>query len=420
MSAPLISVKGLGKKFSRNEQITRQQIRRHVLQAMFGRLSPPPKTALEENQFWALHDINFDVKRGQALGIIGYNGAGKTTLLNILAGFSKPDIGEVNMKGRIVSLINLTNGMQDNLTGRENIYTKGALNGLSETEIQGRAQQIIDFAELEYCIDAPYKTYSSGMKMRLAFAINIHSDADIFLVDEVLSVGDFMFRNKCLAKINSLYSNVAFILVSHSMGDIIGFCASVMMLSKGSQAFLGDAREGASLYLEPDREPNQQEDSTPTSFVFKKFVPELLNSSEKCEIVKITVNDKPQSKEQITLNPRTPFKLEILLNLPKRLSRVTVRIAFVTPDNDLAAAETSDFDFHLKDLSAGHHTVRINAPSLCLYAGVFSCYCIIRSSKEILLRKPLFEFNYQEKASQDLYHTAIRQMFEWTFLHRKE
>ncbi len=233
MSEELIRVRALAKKFSRNPLGLQKNITRRVFAALFHRRLKGKNLALEEGEFWALKDVSFSVRRGEALGIIGHNGAGKTTLLNILSSYSTPDNGSAEHDGRLVSLINLSNGLIGTLSGRENIYTRGTLNGLTHKEIAASEADIIDFAELGDAIDAPFKTYSSGMKMRLAFSINIHSRADVFLIDEVLSVGDMAFRNKCYEHFQSLKGSTAMILVSHSMSDIERFCDKAVFLDSG-------------------------------------------------------------------------------------------------------------------------------------------------------------------------------------------
>jgi ABC-type polysaccharide/polyol phosphate transport system ATPase subunit len=248
MSKPLVKILGLAKKYSRNRGTTRRLVRINVLQTLFGLSNRNNWADDGREQFFALDDVSFSVKRGEVMGIIGHNGAGKTTLLDILAGHFLPDAGSVKLTGRVVSLINLTNGMSGDLTGRENIFTKMALYGLTKKQTQARVQEIIDFAELAHCIDAPYRTYSSGMKMRLAFAINVHSDADVVLIDEVLSVGDMAFRNKCFNHFQKIKSQVAIVLVSHSMNDIVRFCDEAILLQGGKIKHVGAPSKIVELY----------------------------------------------------------------------------------------------------------------------------------------------------------------------------
>tara|TARA_Y100001960_G_scaffold131366_1_gene139626 strand:- start:926 stop:2074 length:1149 start_codon:yes stop_codon:yes gene_type:complete len=203
---------------------------------------------LNVGEFWAVRNVSFRLKRGQALGIIGLNGSGKTTLLRLLAGQMLPDGGEIRSVGQIATLMDLTTGFQMNASGRRNIFLRGALLGRTSDEMNDRCESIIHFADLGDAIEAPVSTYSSGMLMRLAFSITVETDPDILIIDEILSVGDFQFRQKCLAKIRDLRARSSFILVSHSLADIKVFCDEAIVLNQGEVAFFGDPSEAVELY----------------------------------------------------------------------------------------------------------------------------------------------------------------------------
>lgn len=190
---------------------------------------------LRRDEFWALQDVNFEVHRGECLGLIGHNGAGKSTLLKILNGLIRPDRGRVTMRGRIGALIELGAGFNPILTGRENIQTQGALIGFSAAEVAKKLDAIIDFAELRDFIDMPLQNYSSGMKVRLGFAVWAQMEPDILLVDEVLAVGDVGFRAKCLDRIGELKKRCAFIFVSHSMAQVTRVATSILHLDHGQE-----------------------------------------------------------------------------------------------------------------------------------------------------------------------------------------
>ena len=253
MSETLVEVQNLWKKFARDDVAIRQNLRTHLWAALLGRRVSSSDTILPDKEFWALQDINFSVKRGEALGIMGHNGAGKSTLMNILSGLSKADKGDVLMHGRVVSLLNLANGLNGELTGRENIYRKAVLNGLSEDEAYASEQQIIDFAELADFIDAPYRTYSSGMQMRLAFATNINSGADIFLLDEVFGVGDGAFNKKCVNFWKEIKPNIAIIMVSHGPGQILDMCEKAILLNNGQCIAYDSSKQITQLYANSGR-----------------------------------------------------------------------------------------------------------------------------------------------------------------------
>ena len=205
--------------------------------------------SLRKDEFWAVRDLSFEVRRGECLGLIGHNGAGKSTLLKMLNSLNRPDSGRITMRGRIGALIELSAGFNPILTGRENIFNQAALLGFSKKETEAKFDLIVDFSELEDFLDMPLQSYSSGMKVRLGFAVSAQLEPDIMLVDEVLSVGDIGFRYKCLNRISELQKACAFILVSHSMPQIARVCSHVMHLDQGKILFHGSSiKEGIDSY----------------------------------------------------------------------------------------------------------------------------------------------------------------------------
>ncbi|MEM9741765.1 MAG: ABC transporter ATP-binding protein [Pseudomonadota bacterium] len=193
-----------------------------------------------QTEFWALRNVSFSVAKGEAIGIVGRNGAGKTTLLRILAGQIPPDSGVVRLMGASEAMIDLAAGFNMSATGRKNVYIRGALLGRSRDDLKAIESEIVEFAELDDAIDAPLRTYSSGMLMRLAFSIVVHTSPTLLIIDEILAVGDFRFRQKCLAKIRDLRATSAFVFVSHSMNDVRNFCDTVLVLHEGEAVFLGE------------------------------------------------------------------------------------------------------------------------------------------------------------------------------------
>jgi lipopolysaccharide transport system ATP-binding protein len=213
-----------------------------------GRL-PKPET------IWALKDVSFEVKRGQVLGIIGQNGAGKSTLLKILSRVAAPTSGEARVKGRIASLLEVGTGFHPELTGRENIYLNGAILGMTKAEIRTKFDEIVAFSEVEQFIDTPVKRYSSGMYVRLAFAVAAHLEPEILIVDEVLAVGDAEFQKKCLGKMQAVAGNGRTVLfVSHNMAAVQNLCSQGLVLTAGGLAFHGLVSEAIDCYLGPSSE----------------------------------------------------------------------------------------------------------------------------------------------------------------------
>ncbi len=202
------------------------------------------------DEFWALHDVSFRVQRGDVVGIIGRNGAGKSTLLKILSRITEPTRGRVAIRGRVASLLEVGTGFHHELTGRENIYLNGAILGMTRVEIKGKFDEIVAFAEFEQFLDTPVKRYSSGMRVRLAFAVAAHLEPEILIVDEVLAVGDANFQKKCLSKMQDVGQGGRTVLfVSHSMPAITRLCTRAVMLSEGRVVGDGPTHQVVGVYL---------------------------------------------------------------------------------------------------------------------------------------------------------------------------
>jgi len=204
---------------------------------------------LGDDEVWALRGVSFEVKQGEILGIIGRNGAGKSTLLKILSRVTSPTKGEVRIKGRIASLLEVGTGFHPELTGRENIFLNGAILGMTKGEIRTKLNEITAFAEVDKFLDTPVKRYSSGMYVRLAFAVAAHLESEILIVDEVLAVGDAQFQKKCLGKIGDVaHEGRTVLFVSHNMNAITALCPKVIVLKEGSVIFNGKAEESLNYY----------------------------------------------------------------------------------------------------------------------------------------------------------------------------
>jgi lipopolysaccharide transport system ATP-binding protein len=205
----------------------------------------------EDEYIWALRDINFNVKQGEVLGIIGKNGAGKSTLLKILSKVTAPSTGEIKIKGRIASLLEVGTGFQAELSGRENIFLNGAILGMTRNEIKSKFDEIVDFSGVERYIDTPVKRYSSGMYVRLAFAVAAHLEPEILIIDEVLAVGDVEFQKKCLGKMKdvSQKDGRTVLFVSHNLSAVTNLCDRVIMLDQGKVLMDADAETTVSFYL---------------------------------------------------------------------------------------------------------------------------------------------------------------------------
>src|SRR6202453_1883557 len=261
MSETMISVENVGKLYTLKHKIagerysTFRDVITRVALAPFRALSGKGRNTAGSNaetaeDFWAIKDVSFQVNQGDVVGIIGANGAGKSTLLKILSRITEPTIGRIRIKGRVASLLEVGTGFHAELTGRENIFLNGAVLGMSRNEIKDKFDEIVAFAGVEQFLDTPVKRYSSGMYVRLAFAVAAHLEPEILLVDEVLAVGDATFKKKCLGKMQDVSQQGRTVLiVSHNMAMIRSLCSRTIVLSAGSVASDGDVDDGIQQYL---------------------------------------------------------------------------------------------------------------------------------------------------------------------------
>jgi lipopolysaccharide transport system ATP-binding protein len=223
---------------------------RETLQNLAGRLAFWKKREPTTREFWALKDITFEVQPGEVVGLIGRNGAGKSTLLKILSRITAPSVGEVRLRGRVGSLLEVGTGFHPELSGRENIFLNGSILGMSQSEIRRKFDEIVAFAEVERFLDTPVKRYSSGMYGRLAFAVAAHLEPEILVVDEVLAVGDAEFQKKCLKKMGDVaHEGRTILFVSHDMGAIQAICNRTVLLDQGRMQTFGPTREVVGEYL---------------------------------------------------------------------------------------------------------------------------------------------------------------------------
>lgn len=243
----LIKVDGLSKKFCRDLKQSLWYGVKDITRELAGL---ELKKELRKNEFWALDDVSFEVKRGECLGLIGRNGAGKSSMLKLLTNLIKPDKGQIEMKGRVTALIELGSGFNPILTGRENIFINASVLGFKKREVDELLEEIIEFSEIEEFIDTPVQYYSSGMKVRLGFSVAVHMKPDILILDEVLAVGDAGFKIKSINKMHEMMNDAAVIFVNHSMTTISRICNKVMFLEGGKVKYQGsDIMEGVQNYL---------------------------------------------------------------------------------------------------------------------------------------------------------------------------
>lgn len=248
MTDAALRLDGVYKKFRKGELYDSL---RDLIPALGKRLlRRTARDTLSTREFWALQDVSFDVHRGEAFGIIGSNGAGKSTILKLLSGIMPPTKGRVQVHGRLSALIEVSAGFHPDLTGRENIYLNGTILGMTRAEIRQRFDAIVAFSELEDFLDTPVKRYSSGMFARLGFSVAVHVEPEILIVDEVLSVGDYLFQQKCLEKMNEVMAGDATIIfVSHNLRAVAALCERSLLLDHGRVVQIGSTNETIKGYL---------------------------------------------------------------------------------------------------------------------------------------------------------------------------
>lgn len=280
----LIVVKSVSKKFCKD---FKQSLWYGLTDLFFEFFGKKRKHELRKKEFWAVKDISFELKRGQCLGLIGHNGAGKSTLLKMLNGLIKPDEGSIEMNGKVGALIELGAGFNPILTGRENIFINGAILGFSKKEIDEKLKDIIDFSEISEFIDMPVQSYSSGMKVRLGFAVAAQLEPDILIIDEVLAVGDLNFRKKCIEKIDTLKKNTATIFVSHNLNQVERISDNILILDKGKNLYFGEINLGINKFYQINNNYNI------TSITF--------NSIDKIETIKEINIENTQDNNNLNL-----------------------------------------------------------------------------------------------------------------------
>jgi lipopolysaccharide transport system ATP-binding protein len=363
-------------------------------------LHPTHKTEdskLRPSEFWANQNISFEVKRGECLGLIGHNGAGKTTLLKMLNGLIKPDTGSIEMRGRIGALIALGAGFNPILTGRENVYVNGSILGLHKKEIDAKLAEIIDFAEIEGAIDAPVRTYSSGMQVRLGFAVAaILTKPDVLILDEVLAVGDIGFTTKCLNIIREKVAESAVILVSHSMQTISSFCDSAIHLGNGS-IIIGPTYTSECIDSYTDHFENPMVTSG-------KGGVDVLN-------IKISQDDAGtvSSSSNIAVQG-LPWNLEFDLHIDPPNGSVSVKVYVMDesllPIIELPLTNPSGGE---KTYASGKHCLNLNMGIQDLNSGKYclTITCVRTDDNAILMRKQGC-FHFQVSAAQHGWAKVIR------------
>jgi lipopolysaccharide transport system ATP-binding protein len=261
MSDAIITVEQLSKRYIIGRKRPKDEGIRHIVEdavrAPFKWLTESSRAAEKatKEEFWALQDVSFEIKRGDVVGVVGRNGAGKSTLLKVLSRITEPTTGRISIDGRVASLLEVGTGFHPELTGRENIYLNGAILGMSRVEIKRKFDEIVAFSEVEKFLDTPVKRYSSGMYVRLAFAVAAHLEPEILVVDEVLAVGDAQFQKKCLGKMSEVAKGGRTVLfVSHNMAAVMNLCKNCLLMEKGRLTMYDESEKVISAFLNEARQ----------------------------------------------------------------------------------------------------------------------------------------------------------------------
>lgn len=345
MADTVIEVENLSKKYiigHQRENAARYESLRDVMangvKSFWRSLSGRQSDSFQpKEEFWALKDVSFEVKQGEVIGIIGRNGAGKSTLLKILSRITEPTTGRIKIKGRVASLLEVGTGFHPELTGRENIYLNGSILGMSRAEIQAKFDEIVDFAEVEKFLDTPVKFYSSGMYVRLAFAVAAHLEPEILVVDEVLAVGDAAFQKKCLGKMGDVATKEGrtVLFVSHNMTAVKSLCTKAIWVHQGATINIQESLENAiSAYLR-----SYQEQTKVTSKLWLELSNAPGNEYVKVRSFRI-INKNNEIVQNIDINTEFMIEFEFFFFLEEALFYIGCHFQTLSGENVFVSASS--------------------------------------------------------------------------------
>jgi len=405
MSDRVISVRDLSKRFRIG---VRDSSPDSLLQSIWYSLRAPFRnySALkkltrfdqdDETTFWALKDINFEVKQGEVLGIIGHNGAGKSTLLKILSRITEPTTGEVRLNGRVSSLLEVGTGFHPDLTGRENVFMNGTILGMTKKEIDRKFDEIVDFSGVAQYIDTPVKFYSSGMKVRLGFAVAAHLEPEILIVDEVLSVGDIGFQRKCMGKMNEVADSGRTVLfVSHNMAAVENLCTTGLLLDHGKTIFLGPVREAVRQYISLFRPQTQD------GFLNGQI---KRSGNGSAQLISFWLEDKEHNRVGL-VKTGEPVYLNFKIHSKELLQQVDIGFSVHREEDDqLLFILYSSYTGKLLTIEEGESDIHCHISSLSLPEGKFLVKAQLMQRGEVL-DSPQAGVGYLEVVEGDFYGTG--------------
>ncbi len=403
----VITVRDLAKRYPIGERLRYQTLRETIVEKVRTPLRSLTRSGSaanapdreEENEIWALHGVNLDVAQGEVLGIIGPNGAGKSTLLKILARVTRPTLGYAEINGRVGSLLEVGTGFHPELTGRENVYLSGAILGMRRREIERRFDEIVSFAEVERFIDTPVKHYSSGMYVRLAFAVAVHMDPQVLLADEVLAVGDGAFWQKSMDKMRELNAQgMTILLVTHHMWFVQTVCSRAILLDHGSVAAVGRPLSVIGRYQSGDV-PEPANDAPP-----------IAHDSQVLRLVLVPTGEWT-SEHMAT--PDAGIRLEFSARIAGH-SRVKCLVSVTSPDGFLYFSVYSDV---VEPASDGLIAGEVSIEHLMLKGGEYELYFTVHSLREDaeLLAETSIPFAVLERDSTNSKNASFWNHANWKF-----
>ena len=355
------------------------------LMQRFGRAAP---SASDSAELWALRDVSFSVKRGEVLGLLGRNGAGKSTLLKLLSRITPPTDGRIAITGRVASLLEVGTGFHPELTGRENIFLNGSVLGMRRAEILARFDEIVDFAGVARFLDTPVKRYSSGMYVRLAFAVAAHLEAEILMIDEVLAVGDVAFQQKCLGKMQNIAeSGRTVIYVSHNMGSISHFCERALRIERGQIVDSGDAATVVGRYISE-------------SYVARRDREFPAQPGKRAQIRRIALRGVPEGRGGV-LDRANPFELSIVMDVNEPLQGAEIVLLLETADGT-PICQIREHDGDVAAVSArrnpGTYEASVKFPGGLLNSGTLAVRALIEQAGgwEVLDHREGLVFDLQD------------------------
>ena len=388
---PLIQVEAVSKKFCRHLKRSLWYGLRDVARELAGR---PRNPHLRRDEFWAVDQVSLTVRRGEILGLIGPNGSGKTTMLRLINGLITPDRGRIAIRGRVGALIQLGAGFSPILSGRENIFINAAVLGIANSELKPMLEEIIDFANIGPFIDAPVRTYSSGMRARLGFAVAIHMKPDILLVDEVLAVGDLVFRNKALEKMLTLAnSGVAVVYVSHNLDQVDRLCSTAVYLNRGEVVLQAPTTEVIARYARDNSSADDQgRTHYPGTEHFFRILDAAILDGQGRPFERLPTG--AAATVRLTLEAVQPMTSPYLCLFIEPQDRSAI-VASVVQSRDPATRASFD---------VGRHEVTVHLPNLPLLPGMYRLRLSVHDGNEVgLLGRVTNVVRFQMAAKPDAF-----------------